>query len=302
MSFWPAAIMGGSSVLSGIGSLIAGNEAADASKDAARLNSQTQMRMFNESNRLNAPSRIAGDWMRDEQLALMGFNPTSGFSTTGAPTAGGNYVTAHSDLSNAFNTLSPENKRHLVSGGFDTDGDGQISREEFGNFHYDRHGRGEGRIYAQPASGGATGGGDRFADAGTQDAAWDRFLGGGFNRSMTELTDANMGQIVDSFGAGGAAMSGQTQEALADRLARNRNTAFTQHWNALGGGAGQSTQVAAQQGQQGMQLANALSANNNQAAQATGSSYMNAAGAFGNALQNGANTYMYGRGQGWWGS
>ena len=76
MGFWGAAAAVAPSIVSGIGNIVAGNEAADAAKDAARDNSRTQMRMFNEANRLSAPARIAGDRMRDEQLALMGLAPT----------------------------------------------------------------------------------------------------------------------------------------------------------------------------------------------------------------------------------
>ena len=302
MGFWQAAGMIGSTVLGGIGNIVAGNEAADASKDAARANSQTQMRMFNEANRLSAPARIGGDWMRDEQLALMGFNPTSGFSTTGAPTQGGNYVTGNDDLQNAFSTLSPENKRHLVSGGFDTDGDGQISADEFGRFHYQRHGQGEGRDFgvAPGGAGGVATGDGRYADPGVQDAAYQRFLDGGFARSMLETTQSDFDMIRDSSGAGGTALSGQYLEALNDTNRRNTNTAFTQHWNALAGGAGQAANVAQNQGARGMQVANALSANRNQMANAQGSSYMNMANQFNNMLQGGMDTFSYGKEKKWW--
>ena len=302
MGFWQAAGMIGGSVLGGIGNIVAGNEAADASKDAARANSQTQMRMFNEANRLSAPARIGGDWMRDEQLALMGFNPTSGFTTTGAPTQAGNYVQGNADLQNAFVTLSPENKRHLVSGGFDTDGDGQISADEFGQFHYQRHGQGEGRDFGTPpgGAGGVASADGRYAAPGTQDAAYQRFLDGGFARSMLETTQSDFDMMTDAAGAGGTALSGQYLEALNDTNRRNTNTAFTQHWNALAGGAGQAANIAQNQGARGMQVANALSANNNQAANAQGSSYMNMAGQFNNMLQGGMDTFAYGKEKKWW--
>jgi hypothetical protein len=294
MGFWGAAAAVAPSIIGGIGNIVAGNEAADAAKDASRDNSQTQMRMFNEANRLSAPARIAGDRMRDEQLALMGLAPTASYSQTGAPTQGGNYVAGNSDLQNAFATLSPENKRHLVTGGFDTDGDGQISADEFGRFHYQRHGQQEGRSFdamASPSGGSEVG---AYAAPGAQDAAYDRFLGGGFARSMLNTTQDDFDMIRDASGAGGTALSGQYLEALNDANRRNTNTAFTQHYNALAGGAGQATNIAQNQGGRGMQLANALSGNRNQAAQAQGSSYMNMANQFGGMLQGGMDALAYG--------
>ena len=214
MGFWGAAAAVAPSIVSGIGNIVAGNEAADAAKDAARDNSRTQMRMFNEANRLSAPARIAGDRMRDEQLALMGLAPTASYSETGAPTQGGNYVAGNSDLQNAFATLSPENKRHLVSGGFDTDGDGQISADEFGRFHYQRHGQGEGRTFESMTAPGSDSG--AYAAPGAQDAAYQRFLDGGFARSMLETTQSDMDMMMGAYGAGGTAMSGSTLGALND--------------------------------------------------------------------------------------
>ena len=292
MGFWGAAAAVAPSIVSGIGNIVAGNEAADAAKDAARDNSRTQMRMFNEANRLSAPARIAGDRMRDEQLALMGLAPTASYSETGAPTQGGNYVAGNSDLQNAFATLSPENKRHLVSGGFDTDGDGQISADEFGRFHYQRHGQGEGRTFESMTEPGGNSG--AYAAPGAQDAAYQRFLDGGFARSMLETTQSDMDMMMGAYGAGGTAMSGSTLGALNDRNRRNTNTAFTQHYNALAGGAGQATNIAQNQGGRAMQLANALSGNRNQAAQAQGSSYMNMANQFGGMLQGGMDALAYG--------
>ena len=294
MGFWGAAAAVAPSIVSGIGNIVAGNEAADAVKDAARDNSRTQMRMFNEANRLSAPARIAGDRMRDEQLALMGLAPTASYSETGAPTQGGNYVAGNSDLQNAFATLSPENKRHLVSGGVDTDGDGQISADEFGRFHYQRHGQQEGRSFdamTSPSGGSEVG---AYAAPGAQDAAYQRFLEGGFARSMLNTTQDDFDMIRDASGAGGTALSGQYLEALNDANRRNTNTAFTQHYNALAGGAGQATNIAQNQGSRGMQLANALSGNRNQAAQAQGSSYMNMANQFGGMLQGGMDALAYG--------
>jgi len=293
MGFWSAAAVAAPSIISGISNIVAGNEAADEAKDAARDNSRTQMRMFNENNRLSAPARIAGDRMRDEQLALMGLSPTSGFAQTGAPTQAGNYVQGNKDIQNAFATLSPQNKRHLVSGGFDTDGDGQISAEEFGNFHYQRHGQGENRSFDVSPQGGAAGGMNPYSAPGAQDAAYQRFMDGGFARSMLNTTQNDFDMIKDASGAGGTALSGQYLEALNDSNRRNTNAAYTQHYNALAGGAGQATNIAQNQGARGMQLANSLSANNNQAAYARGSSYMNMANQFNNMLQGGMNALGY---------
>lgn len=296
MGFWAAAGLGASSLLSGAAQFVAGNEAADAAKDAARENSQTQRYMFDRSVELSEPWRQSGVGALNEMNALMGLAPVNAYGGGSGPVGSDNmagYVNNSPDLANAFAGLSPSDQRGIATLGYDVNQDGRISQEEFGRFHYDTHGSGEGRsmpTFEAPTA---------EATAQSQEDAYGRFLDGGFARSMLETTNNDFDQMMGAFGAGGTAMSGATLGALNDRNRRNTNTAFTQHWNALGGMSGTGGNVAQNQGQQGMQLANALSANNNQAAQAQGSSYMNAANAFNNTLQNGANMYMYGRGEGW---
>ncbi|MEL6859304.1 MAG: EF-hand domain-containing protein [Pseudomonadota bacterium] len=293
MAFWALA---GASALGGIAQGAAGNEAADASRDAARDNNATQRYMFDQSVELNEPWYQSGIGALNEMNALMGLAPVNAYSGgSGAPGSdnAAGYVSGSPDLMNAFNALSPQHHKDIASAGFDSNGDGRIDQSEFGRFHYDRHGRSEGRTmptYTEPT---------QAQTAQSQDDAYQRFLDGGFARSMLETTSADWDRMTDQFGAGGAALSGQHMEALNDANRRNTNTAYTQHFNALGGMSGTGVNVAQNQGQQGMQLANALSFNNNQAANATGSSYMNAAGAFNNTLQNGVNTYMYGQNAGW---
>lgn len=275
---------------------IAGNEAADEQADAIvegnQLSNQTLMRMFEESNRLNAPARVAGDRTRDEMMALMGLAPTSTLSQTGVADPASGYVDRHPDLVNAFSTLTPANMAHISRAGYDRDGDGHISREEFGNFHWDTSGQSEGRNFVgTPAGQAGAPPANAFATEGTQDAAYDRFLGGGFNRSMTDVTNNDMDQIIGAYGAGGTAMSGATQGALTDRLARNRNNAFTQHWNALGGMSGQATQVAAQQGQQGLNVGQQIGTNQADSAFARGSSYAQRNLGLGNLANSGMNAF-----------
>lgn len=293
MAFWALA---GASALGGIGQYLAGNEAADASRDAARDNNRMQQYMFDRSVELSEPWRQSGIGALNEMNALMGLAPSNAYGGGSGPVGSNNmtgYVNNSPDLANAFAGLSPSDQRGIASLGFDTNQDGRISQEEFGRFHYDTHGASEGRTmptFEAPTS---------QATMQSQDDAYQRFQDGGFARSMLETTQADFDMYRDSFGAGGAAMSGQHLEALNDTNRRNTNNAFVQHFNALGGMSGTGGNVAMTQGQQGMNFANAFGANNNQAAQATGSSYMNAANAFGNTLQNGVNTYMYGRGEGW---
>ncbi len=284
------------SFFSDIINFVAGNEAADAQSDAIRegnqLNSRTMMRMFEESNRLNAPARIAGDRTRDEMLALMGLAPTSQLAQTGVADPASGYVDRYKDLQNAFSGLTPANMAHISRAGYDRDGDGHISREEFGNFHWDTSGRNEGRDFVGvPAGGGGAQPANAFAAEGAQDAAYDRFLGGGFNRSMTDVTNNDMDQMIGAFGAGGTAMSGATQGALMDRLARNRNNAFTQHWNALGGMSGQATQVSAQQGQQGLNVGQQIGADQRNSAYARGSSHALRNLGWGNVANSGVNAF-----------
>ena len=293
MSFWALA---GASALGGLADYFGGQEAADASKDAARLNNQTSRYMYDRSIELSEPWRQSGMGALNEMNALMGLAPVNAYAGgTGAPGSNNvaGYVGANPDLANAFAGLSPSDQRGISSLGYDRNQDGRISEAEFGQFHYDTHGSGEGRsmpTFTTPTA---------EQTAASQDDAYQRFLDGGFARSMLETTQSDFDAIRDASGAAGNVLSGNYLEALNSTNRRNTNNAFTQHWNALGGMSGTGGNVAQAQGQQGQQFANAFSANNNQAANAQGSSYINAANAFGNTLQNGVNTYMYGRGEGW---
>ncbi|MCR9194902.1 MAG: hypothetical protein NXH88_09235 [Hyphomonas sp.] len=295
MAFWALA---GASALSGLAQYVAGNEAADANKDAARENNQLQRYMFDRTTELSEPWRVAGIGALNEQQALLGLAPTSAYAGSGGSPGGNDfstYVGNYGDLQNAFNGLTPANMSHIARAGFDANQDGVIDQGEFGQFHYQTNGQREGRnmpTFAVPTAEETTA---------TQGDAYQRFLDGGFARSMLETTNADMDNMIGAFGAGGTAMSGATLGALNDRNRRNTNNAFTQHWNALGGMSGSGGNVAMTQGNQGQQFANAFSANNNNAANAQGSSYMNMANAFGNTLQNGANAYMYGKENGWFG-
>lgn len=292
MGFWALA---GASAVGGLANYFGGREAADEVSDAARENNRLQRYMFDESNRLTQDWRASGRGALNMQNALLGITPDYAGEGPGNPMY--SYVSNHNDLSNAFAGLSAKDHRDIASAGFDANQDGRISQEEFGAFHFDRHGRGEGRTVpsttnpAQMEGGSVTGSGD----------AYDAFQNSGFARSMLETTGADWDRMTDQFGAAGNVLSGSYLNALNDTNRRNTSTAFNNYYSALSGLSGTGANLAQAQGQQGVQLANALSTNNNQAASATGSSYMNAAGAFNNALQNGANLYAYGSGNGWFG-
>ena len=294
MAFWALA---GASAIGGLANYFAGNEAADAASDAARENNQTQLQMFNRSIELNEPWRQSGISALNQQNALLGLSGVSDSGSSG--TVGGNdfssYITGSADLTNAFQTLSPSDQQGIASLGYDNDQDGRISEGEYGAYHYNTYGQGEGRTmstYTQPTAA-------ETAQAGND--AYSAFENSGFARSMLETTQADFNNITDAAGAGGNVLSGNYLEAMNDANRANTGTAFNNYYNALGGLSGTGAQLSQSQGQQGMQYANAFSANNNQAASAQGSSYTNAANAFGNTLQNGANAYMYGSNNGWFG-
>ncbi len=63
------------------------------------------------------------------------------------PGPGMNYLNApnNADVLQAFNTLTPTNSNFIAQQGYDANGDGSISGEEFGNFHYNVHGARENR-------------------------------------------------------------------------------------------------------------------------------------------------------------
>lgn len=285
---------------------ILGNEAADKSADAqvnaTKQSNETLMRMFNTSNQIQEPNRLAGLNALSMQGSLLG-NPNmvdpgsvnrsiQATSGNGATPQYSNYVTGNQDLSAAFSGLRPQDIRSMVNGGFDKNGDGQIDQGEYGQFHYNTYGKNEGR--AAPSSpaqmGGAGGQSSSPVQTGISTGdAYGVFNDSGFARSMLETTNADMGRMVGQFGAAGNALSGSAIGALNDRNRRNTSNAFGNYYNALSGISGTGAAIGQQAGQNAMTTGNNVAGNQQQIGNIRGTSYATQGQNNANMLNSGVN-------------
>ena len=269
---------------------IFGNEAADAQSDAIvegnRLAADTQMQMFRESNRLNEPWRLAGVGALNEMNALMGLQPVANaFGEAYSPPSA--VERAPQGVLDAWHNNQGDVQRHFGSL------DSYLSAHRS---NYPTHWQNQGQN-PPPASGpsgrdiilGADNTVQPAPSNNGQDAAYDRFLNGGFARSMLETTNADWDRMTDQFGAGGNVLSGSYLEALNDQNRRNTNNAFVQHWQGLGGMSGTGGNVAMAQGQQGIQVGQNIGNLQQDSAYARGSSYATQSQNTGNVINSGVN-------------
>ncbi|MEL7445566.1 MAG: EF-hand domain-containing protein [Pseudomonadota bacterium] len=296
-------LAGGAALASGIGSIVAGNEAADAASDTAAQNSRDSRYAFNKSVELNEPWRQSGIGALSLQNAFLGVQPSS--TLAGAPQGSGpegidwdGYVGRSDNLTNAFNSLTSEQMGSIRKQGYDADGDGQITPEEFGAFHYKTMGQNQGYSKPPTFSQSAEASQPANAFAGAQADPYQVFKDSGFYKSRVAFDDANMDQITGQFGAAGSSLSGSHMKALADYSKRAEGQAFNTYYDALSGLSGTGANLSANQGAQGIAVQGQINNQNTNAANAQGSAYMNTANAFGNTVQNFADLGAYTAGGG----
>ena len=277
-------------------SAYAGNKAAKAQTNAANQANTATLEAQRRAEQLNEPWRQAGMGALNQRNALLGIGGGGmGGGGAGGPMAGGAdyaaYLQANPDVAAGYQAAiqSPHLRNQGIS-----------SMEDYARYHYDTFGRAEGRQL--PTVAGPTGAdGQPLTQGQMTDNAYNTFLDSGYARSMLNTTENDFSQIIGAMGAGGKSLSGSAVGALNDRNRRNTNQAFTQYDNALAGISNTGSALAANQGQQGLQVGAQIGANNMNAANARGSSYMNTAGAINSGLQNTTNALAYGYGQGWFG-
>lgn len=158
-----AKLIGSKVVGSGIGSAVASiagsaltsrtaDRAADAQVAAADRAAQVQRQNFLDTMAMIRPQIQAGDAARAQMMSELGLS----MQTQGG--GGGNYVggipgspnysqyvTGSQGLSRAYSGLNGPQRQYIAERGYDLDEDGRISAEEYGRFHYNTYGRGEGR-------------------------------------------------------------------------------------------------------------------------------------------------------------
>lgn len=259
------------------------NEAEDARSDAIvdgnRRAAEVQLQMFNRSNELSEPWRAAGRGALDAQMSLLGISPNYEGTTQGDPY--NLYVSNNSDLSTAYGALDPVNTRHLISAGADRDGDGQISQGEFGQYHWNAHGQGEGRTLPSTTNP------PQMTGTGTPTDPYSAFENSGFARAALDTTHADWDRITDQFGAAGSAISGQHIEALNKSNRANTERAFGNYYSALGGISGTGANFANASGEQGIRVGQQIGALDQDSAYARGSSYGNRWANWGKAANSG---------------
>lgn len=279
-------------IISGVFGNESTDKAADSMVDATKQSNETLMRMFNTSNQINEPNRIAGLNALSMQGSLLG-NPnmvdpgsvnrsiqaTSGQGTSGTQYT--DYVGNNPGLAGAFQGLRPQDMTYIKNKGFDANGDGQIDQGEYGQFHYSTMGQNEGRQL--PTQGGQAGGqstgqvgqtGSPVQTGISTDDAYGMFNDSGFARSMLETTDSDMQRMVGQYGAAGNALSGSALKGLNDVNRRNTSTAFGNYYNALSGISGTGAQIGQQAGQNAMTTGNNIAGNQKNIGNIRGSSYL----------------------------
>ncbi|MBL4940381.1 MAG: hypothetical protein JKY81_01810 [Colwellia sp.] len=162
----------GSAILGGVSSIASGNAQKSAARHqvaAAQQTSNQQIGLARETRdqqradfepfrqaelqRTNALSELFGFNAGGPQVsggvagqqALLGSTALSGGGASSAISAGQNYINTNPDVGRAFNSINSRDRQFVLDQGFDRDGDGQLSAAEFGDFHFNQHGRAEGR-------------------------------------------------------------------------------------------------------------------------------------------------------------
>lgn len=269
-------------------------DAARTQRDVAEDNNAATLEMYYDNAGRQQPFIEAGYGAMNEQNALLGLAQVA---TPGPGEPGG---APGSTAPNPYFDRYPGVAREYAN---NSDISDRWTPNEFSDIHYRDFGRAEGRTAPGDFTGTAPGsaptapsvvgvGGGAFQQTGSnalaqidptvqrdtsQDGAYDRFLEGGFNRSMTDVTGNDLAQISGAFGAAGSSVSGSAQGAMMDRLARNRNTAFGQYYNALAGISGSGQVAVRDTNAAGQAATNSMNQNNQNAANAT-SSYQIARG------------------------
>jgi len=259
-----------SDIVTGLFGNKAANKAADSMVTATKDANATMMNMFDKANQITAPGTQAGWNALAMQGSLLG-NPNmvpqsaiqGALMATGGAGGWQAYAQANPDVAAWAQTAYKQ--PHLRNLGITTP-------EQAIEYHYNTYGRNENR---PTGMGGTTGQPSTGIGVGTSvDDAYNTFLGGGFNRAMTDFTNNDLEQLKGTFAAGGKSLSGSAVGAMGDRLARNRYTAFGDHYNALAAISGTGAQLSSQSAQNALATGNNVAQNQKDIGNIRGSSYL----------------------------
>lgn len=160
-----SALIAGATAIGGavIGSRAAGRS-AQAVTDASDQQVALAQNIYNDQRALNQPFYESGVAANNAAAELLGLDVGGTQAYSGANALGGassqyaNYLNNNPDLQNWYNTQGIANSPHILNSGGDLDGNGVISQAEAGQYHYNTHGRNEGRSLTPTQTSGGTGG------------------------------------------------------------------------------------------------------------------------------------------------
>ncbi len=343
-----------------LGSIFSANEQSDAASDAASAQTQAaqqslafQRDVYEDQRALQQPYYQAGLQGLYGNSGLMNLLGNTQPSQGGAPAAGAQpanafsqyasgtygattpaeqqtnayqgYVQQSPDLMSAYQNLTPKDIQDISSTQYDANSDGRISVEEFGQFHYDRHGASEGRQLpsAQPQNAFAAASTPAVVDNGngTYGAGVDQAsqITAGTPTEPTEgsmtatlrqtpgyqfLQDESARQLENSFASRGKLLSGAAMDALNTRTLGIADQTYQQSVNNQFNLANLGMGSAAQISNSGANYANAASNAYTNIGNAQANNAYGQANAFSSGLQGVTDSIsggvgMYGASQGW---
>jgi len=155
------------------------------------------------------------------------------------------YLQANPDVAAAYKGSSDRDNRYIGTA-FDADGNGQISPEEYGKWHYSVHGKAEGRQIGKigeakpgqttvgPAGSGAT----KTLDEAYEEA-WNEYEQTPWGKLAVQEAGRARDDFTSMAGAQGSTLSGRTVRGMADAAEQAKLSNFNQYYTALGGVADQ---------------------------------------------------------------
>lgn len=235
------ALIGGGSALSGLagigGSFLQSGSARDAARQQEIGLNRASGALRGSADRSMAAYQPYQDLNYQQANAFsqaLGMGPVVGQDVlSGNPfDQYGTYVDENQDLGNAFSSMSEKDRNHLVKEGHDLDGDGNINKSEYGQYHYSRYGERENRqlpTYQEPQTAGGTAAASEPVDplAGFNESAFAEIANIGASRDVDRIDSA--------LGAQGALFSSSRQAHADDAYADNMGNAFSQYMNSLMG-------------------------------------------------------------------
>lgn len=266
-----AGIQAASSIASNRSQASAARNAAATAERNTDQNNALQREIYYDQRGLYQPfyqSDLARRSALDEMFGINAIGQQQAGQTTGnafssIPGAGGSgfdpygaYVSQNPDLQRAYDGLSTTNRDFVMRSGFDSDGDNRLSANEYGRFHYQNYGQGEGRaLPSAPANQGGPQAANLPYDGklptqdtqgvtanGSQQGLFDSSIPGAdrFNNSMFNplaqtMFNTERDRIDSNLAASGMLYDGVRQTAVQDAGNRSAQNALSMYMNGLMG-------------------------------------------------------------------